>query len=154
MPVGTQPNSAIFTKQATTHEIPFPLTAAMTQPPATAQNMTGQDAQATAKAPDASNLIAQSASTTLQQLPGLPVHTGAEAQQATHQPDGDMTSEIAALISSMRDDHAAQLAAEKQAHAAEVGALKASAVLARQEYVQTLNKIRELEAEAYDLRVG
>jgi len=154
MPVGTQPNNAFFTKQTTTHEFPFPLTAALTQPTATAQNMTGQDAQATAKAPDASNVIAQSASTTLQQLPNLPVHSGAEAQQATHQPDGVMKSEIAALISSMRNDHAAKLAAEKQAHAAEVGALKASAVLARQEYVQALSKIKELEAEAYDLRVG
>jgi len=154
MPVGSQPNNEFITKQATTHEFPFPLTAALTQPPATAQNMTAQDAQATVKAPDASNVIAQSASTTLQQLPGLPVQSGAEAQQDTNQPAGLMQSEIAALISSMRDDHAAKIAAEKQARAAEVGGLKASAVLARQEYLQALNKIKDLEAEVYDLRVG
>lgn len=154
MPVGKQPSNDCTTKQATTPEPPSPLTAALTQPPATAQNMTGQDAQATGKAPDASNLMAQSASTTLQQLPNLPVHSGAEAQQATHQPDGVMKPEIAALISSMRDDHAAKLAAEKQACVAEVGGLKASAVLARHEYMQALKKIKDLEAEVYDLRVG
>jgi len=154
MPTGTQLNDNFATKQAIPHEFPFPLTAALTQSPATAQNMTGQVAQTPAKAPDASNVIAQAASTGLQQLPSLPVQTGAEAQQATHQLDGVMKSEIAALISSMRDDHVAKIAAEKQACAAEVGALKASAVLARQEYLQALDKIKELEAEVYDLRVG
>ncbi len=84
----------------------------------------------------------------------MPVESGAKAQQAAHQPDGVMQSELAALISIMRDEHAAKIAAEEQARAAEVGALKASAVLARQEYLQALDKIKELEAEVYDLRIG
>ena len=164
MPIGTQPNDNFVTNQPTTHEFPFPLTAALTQPPATAQNMTGQVAQAAAEAPDASNVIARSPSTQspstrspstgLQQTPSMPVESGAKAQQAAHQPDGVMQSELTALISIMRDEHAAKIAAEKQARAAEVGALKASAVLARQEYLQALDKIKELEAEVYDLRIG
>ncbi|KAL0027710.1 hypothetical protein WJX79_010789 [Trebouxia sp. C0005] len=128
-------------------------------PSSSPKNMTGQVAQATAEAPDPSNVIAQSPSTLcpptgLQQTPSMPVESGGKAQQAAHQPDGVMQSELAALVSSMRDDNAAQLAAEKQACAAEVGALKSSAVLARQEYLQALDKIKELEAEVYDLRVG
>ena len=164
MPIGTQPNDNFVTNQAITHEIPFLLTAALAQSPATAQTMTGQIAQATAESPDASIVIAQSSamrspsrqspSTTLQQTPSMPVQSGAKAQQAAHQPDGVMQSELAALVSTMRDDHVAKIATEKQARAAEVGALKASAVLARQEYLQALNKIKDLEAEVYDLRVG
>jgi len=147
MPIGTQPNDNFVTNQPTTHEFPFPLTAALTQPPETAQSPSTQS-------PSTLSPSTRSPSTGLQQTPSMPVESGAKAQQAAHQPDGVMQSELTALISIMRDEHAAKIAAEKQARAAEVGALKASAVLARQEYLQALDKIKELEAEVYDLRIG
>ncbi|DBB04318.1 hypothetical protein WJX77_011912 [Trebouxia sp. C0004] len=163
LPIGTLPNNDFVTNQATTREVPSPPTVTSTQPPATEQNVVSQVAQALTEAPS-SKVIAPSPFTWspstlspftgLQQTPSMPFESGAKAQQAAHQPDGVMQSELAALISSMRDDHAANIAAEKQARAVEVGALKASAVLARQEYLQALDKIKKLETEVYDLRIG